>query len=169
MQNLEIFPEEKTEFNPHDTKWDNIKKEIYHFFMTKLVEEVMRQAPINDLHKLPDVHEIRKYGRDYWVDFTKLKNRRQWCYRVAVEFDFKSNRRIMKFQSFESWMDWKKMDVQEAKDNILFYIFENLRHTKDKEFLKFFLFEMTDRVEFYQDDFEGISIKVDKRYSDNHS
>lgn len=169
MQNLEIFPTEELKeekFNPYDSRWNNIKKEIYHFFMTKLVEEVQRQAPINELYKLPDIHEIRKYGREYWVDFTKLQNHRQWCYRVACEFDYKEKKRIMKFQSFESWMDWKKMNMQEARDNILSYIVENLRYTPDKDFLKFFLFEMTDKILFYEDDYEGRSIKVDRKYSD---
>jgi hypothetical protein len=167
MQNLEIFPTEELReenFNPYDPRWDSIKKTLYHLHMTKFIEEIMRQAPINDFYKLPDIHEIRKYGREYWLDFTKT--RRQWCYRIDCEFDYKEKKRITKLQSFESWMDWKKMNMYEATKNVLFYIRDHLAKTPDKAFLDFFLYEMTGTIAIYKDSYNGFAFESDLKYID---
>jgi hypothetical protein len=141
MQNLEIFPTEELKeekFNPYDSRWNGIKKTLYHLHMTFLIEEIMKQAPISDFEKLPAiVRNERPYS--FWFEVTKRSCYRQWCYFVKVDYNIEKNILFFHLQSRSSWIDWNKFDKEKALDVIIDKVKAIISTEKNKPFIDNFL------------------------------
>ena len=138
MQNLKLFSEEKAEFNPHHAKWDNIKKTLYNLHMTFLIEEIQRQAPMNDFEKLPAiVRNERPYS--FWSEVTKQSCYKQWCYFVKVDYNIEKNTIFFHLQSRTSWINWNKFDKDKALDVMINKIKPKIFTKENKPFIDNFL------------------------------